>query len=339
MNFEDRISELADRIPKIKDKLKTEEATKTSLVLPMLSILGYDYTNPLEVCPEYISDYGTKAGEKIDYAILNGDKILMLIECKSSDNDLTDKKCGSQLFRYFSTSSAKIGIATNGIRWNFYSDLQSNNKMDSKPFLEVDLEAHMPQQITVLRKFQKEEFNFDQLLPSAMDMMMKKDLVKAVNDEITNPSPELVELLTRRVYDGRITKKVMDDFTPLVSDAISQVFQDKFNEKLQSAWDKNNQNETVAPGDSKEEAKSGIITTEDEITGFQIVRAICASVVPIEKVFIRDAKSYCAILYDDNRKPICRLRFNTSQKQIGIFEDNTEKIIPISGISDISSSG
>ncbi len=65
------------------------------------------------------------------------------------------------------------------------------------------------------------------------------------------------------------------------------------------------------------------ITTEEELEGYRIVRAIVCSEVPISRIVARDAKSYFGILLDDNnRKPIARLWFNRSKKYLGVFEEN-----------------
>ena len=50
----------------LKESIKTEEATKTSLIMPFFSMLGYDVFNPMEFVPEYIADVGIKKGEKVD---------------------------------------------------------------------------------------------------------------------------------------------------------------------------------------------------------------------------------------------------------------------------------
>jgi hypothetical protein len=54
---------------------------------------------------------------------------------------------------------------------------------------------------------------------------------------------------------------------------------------------------------------------------------------------MRDTKSYCGILLDDNnRKPICRLRFNRSQKYLGLILSNKEEEkIPINQVDEIYS--
>jgi len=69
MDFIDQIKVLATKIPKLSENIKTEEGTKNALVMPLLNILGYNVFDPTEVVPEFTTDYGTKKGEKIDYAI------------------------------------------------------------------------------------------------------------------------------------------------------------------------------------------------------------------------------------------------------------------------------
>lgn len=70
-----------------------------------------------------------------------------------------------------------------------------------------------------------------------------------------------------------------------------------------------------------------------------IVKAIVRSAVDVKRVAIRDNQSYCGVLLDDNnRKPICRLHFNRSQKYLGIFDvEKNETRIPINSVDDIYS--
>lgn len=69
MEFEEKLNQFVERVKKIKDSINTEEATKTSLIMPFFSLLGYDVFNPNEFTPEYTADVGIKKGEKVDYAI------------------------------------------------------------------------------------------------------------------------------------------------------------------------------------------------------------------------------------------------------------------------------
>ena len=117
MEFGEKIAQLRDRVAKIQGSLQTEEATKNALIMPFLNALGYDVFNPLEVIPEYIADSRFKKDEKVDYAIIQDGKPIILIECKNVLNDKLDiKKHAGQLFKYFTASKAKFIILTNGMR-------------------------------------------------------------------------------------------------------------------------------------------------------------------------------------------------------------------------------
>lgn len=334
MDFDEKLSQFVARIPRIKSAVLTEEATKTALILPFIDILGYDYTNPLEVCPEYTADYGVKNGEKVDYAIIKDECPAILIECKMIGTDL--KNHGSQLFRYFSTCKAKIGILTNGIEYKFFSDLERTNQMDTKPFLEINLETLDEQQITQLKRFRKEEFDVNKLLPSAANMIILKELTSLLNAEMDSPSQEFVKYLASQIHEGRITTNIIDTYTPLVKSAMNQIVSARINDKLKSMMDKTEEEHKEAVEDVTKIIED-IETTEDEIIGYHIVQAICARVIPIDKVTMRDSKSYCAILYDDNnRRPICRLHFNRAQKYLGVFDENREEVKkPIDSPTDI----
>lgn len=132
MDFKDQIIQLAARVEKMKDQIKTEEATKNALVMPFIQILGYDVFDPFEVNPEFIADLGIKKGEKVDYAIMkDGEPII--VECKHHLEKLDPHN--SQLFRYFHVCKAKFGLLTNGLVYRFYTDLNDANKMDEKAIL------------------------------------------------------------------------------------------------------------------------------------------------------------------------------------------------------------
>lgn len=71
--------------------------------------------------------------------------------------------------------------------------------------------------------------------------------------------------------------------------------------------------------------------------GYFIVKAIVREVVDGGRVVMRDKKHYCGILLDDtNRKPICRLHFNTSQKYLGVFDaEKNETRHPIATLDEV----
>ncbi|MBR5464230.1 MAG: type I restriction enzyme HsdR N-terminal domain-containing protein [Alistipes sp.] len=338
MDFKDQIKQVADRIEALKANLQTEEATKTALIMPFISALGYDVFNPLEVLPEMNCDIGTKKGEKIDYAIIkNGDPII-LIECKHWAQDLNLHD--NQLIRYFNVSSAKFGILTNGIIYRFYTDLAEPNKMDEKPFFEINLLELKDAQIEELKKFHRSYFDIETILSSASELKYVGELKNVIGKEFVNPSPEFVKFIAKQVYEGVFTQKVLEQFSLLVKRTISNYISDMISDRLKAAIKdtteeaKEIENPTIVP--VVEENK--IVTTEEEMEGFYIIKSILRETIPAERITYRDAQSYFAVFIDDNnRKPVCRLYLNSpTNKRVAIMDENKKEIVyKISSIDEI----
>ena len=77
-----------------------------------------------------------------------------------------------------------------------------------------------------------------------------------------------------------------------------------------------------------------VTTTENELSGYYVVKAVLRESIDARRIIIRDQKSYCAVLLDDNNlKAICRLWFNSKQKYLGLLdEQKKEERIPIANI-------
>lgn len=316
MDIVDSIKQFSERAFMVKERATTEEATKMSLVVPLFQLLGYDVFNPLEFCPEYTADVGIKKGEKVDYAILEDGNPVILIECKTSSEPLDSHS--SQLFRYFATTSAKFGILTNGIVYRFYTDLEESHKMDLVPFLEIDITKLRDSDINELRKFSKGSFDKDKIFSTAEELKYTSLIKNFLSAEFDSPTEDFVRFILRDIYDGQKNQKVIEKFTPLVKKAFSSFVNEIVNNKISSALTKESDEEvpeTAVP--LPEEPASKIVTTEDEMTAFYIIRSILAEVVPVEDIAYRDTESYLGILYkDNNRKPICRINLDRKAKQL-----------------------
>ena len=192
MEFEEKVKEFIKKIENLKKFISTEEATKTSLIMPFFQLLGYDVFNPNEFIPEYVADVGIKKGEKVDYAInLNG-IVTILIEAKSINENL--QKHDSQLFRYFGTTSARLAILTNGINYKFFTDLEEPNKMDTTPFLEINLLGSKDNDLTELKKFCKDNFDINNIINTASNLKYASSIEKILSEEFSNPSDEFIKL-------------------------------------------------------------------------------------------------------------------------------------------------
>ena len=104
--------------------------------------------------------------------------------------------------------------------------------MDDVPFLEINLEKIREAQIEEIKKFCKENFDLDNILSSANELKYMSEVKKIIRSEFNEPSPELVKLLTKRVYEGIVTQKVLDQFTDIVMRAFKSHINDVMSEKL-----------------------------------------------------------------------------------------------------------
>jgi len=340
MDFKDQIKLLGDRVMKLKDVVKTEEATKNAFIMPFIKELGYDVFNPFEVTPELVADIGTKQGEKIDYAIMRDGEPIILIECKCHLSSLSINNA-SQLFRYFHTSKAKFSILTNGIEYRFYTDLVEPNKMDEKPFFVFNITDIKDNQIEELKKFHKAYYDFDNIVNTASELKYTNELKILINAEFTNPSADFIKHFAKKVYPSIITSKVLELFEHLTKKSLQQYVSDLITDRLKSALtketDATNEIAMLAVEEQTKEETSKIITTEEELEAFMIVKAILRQKTDSNRIKHRDTQSYFGILLDDNnRKPICRFNFNGNRKSIILFDDQKKELKhELSSLDDI----
>lgn len=346
MDFIDQLRVLSTRIASNKAIIQTEEATKNAMVMPFIQLLGYNVFDPLEVTPELVADVGTKKGEKVDYAILRDGKPIMLFECKKSGADLSVNHA-SQLFRYFHVTEARFGVLTNGLVYRFFTDLEQPNKMDEKPFFEFSILDFKERDVEELKKFAKSAFDLDTILTTANDLKYTRAIQTRLAEWLTNPTEDFVRLVSSELLGNkRFTPAIRDQFTLITKRAFEQLLGERINERLKGAMAP----ESVTVADPPVAAvvatelatntsiEPTVVTSSEELEGFHTVRAVVRGIVATKRVVMRDAQSYCAILLDDNnRKPICRLRFNNTQKlKLGLFNaQKDEELFTLETVDDI----
>lgn len=343
MDFKDSILQLSERIEKLRENITTEEATKNAFIMPLIASLGYDVFNPLEVVPELDCDLVKKKGEKIDYAIMKDGNPILLIECKHWNQNLNLHD--TQLQKYFVASNARFGVLSNGIEYRFYTDLEKPNIMDVKPFLVINMLDLSEGEIEQLKKFHKSYYDESNILSTAQELKYTTELRATLNSEFNAPTAEFVKFFAKQVYDGPVSQKVIEQFTPLVKKAIAGIINDTISDRLGLAI-KTTQEETpqakeessestVAPQPISPTKPDGvvymsddgnIVTTQEEMDSYHIIKAILREIVDVSRIAHRDTQSYFGILLDDNnRKPICRMYFNAkSVKYIVICEESND---------------
>jgi predicted type IV restriction endonuclease len=322
MEFKEQIKSLGDRVSKLKEQISTEEATKNAFIMPFIQILGYDVFNPTEVVPEYVTDIGIKKHEKIDYAIFQNNVPVILVECKHWAQNLNLHD--GQLLRYFHVSKARFGLLTNGINYRFYSDLVEPNKMDEKPFLEFNITDIRDNLIDELKKFHKTIFDAESITNTASELKYTNELKQILQQELISPSPDFVKHFAKQVYPSIITAKVLEQFTNLTKRSITQHISDLITERLKHALSKEDEQIKLEENNTPE---NKIITTEEELEGFIIIKSILRQKILANRVTYRDAQTYFSVLLDNNnRKTVCRLYFNSSKKYIALFDEQKKEI-------------
>lgn len=336
--FEEKLKAFVERINLIKDSILTEEATKTSLVMPFFGLLGYDIFNPLEFVPEFTADFGIKKGEKVDYVIaLNGEPNI-LIEAKSVNEKL--EKHDSQLFRYFGTLNAKFAILTNGIIYKFYTDLDMPNKMDDAPFLTIDLLNIRDSDIAELKKFEKNNFDIKNIINTASDLKYCGLIKQFLKNEFSEPSDTFTKLiLSAGIYSGRFTQNIIDKFKPIIKKSIGQYINELVNDKIKNAL--NIESSDAPNGEVIEELPESeeidaINTTEEELQAYYIVKSILYNSVDLGRITYKDTVNYFNVLLDGKvTRWICRIYLKENVKYVIVPNEKEHVKYTIKNVEDI----
>ncbi|MGO9620238.1 MAG: DUF4268 domain-containing protein [Desulfobaccales bacterium] len=243
MDFADQIRELAAKLDTVKGNVATEEATKTSMVMPFLQVMGYDVFDPMEVIPEFKAEL--KKGEKVDFAIFIKDKDpKIIIEVKSVRTNL-EPKAKDQLVGYFySVTRAEFAIITNGIQYQFYSESIDKNKiLDANPFLIVNIVPSISdQEIAELHRFHKSSYNFDNIIAIAKRLKFEGELKRYFRQQFKNPDDSFIKFLIQNTsfsdqHGGGghriITKATLAYFKPIIHSTFKDYVKEAISETLQ----------------------------------------------------------------------------------------------------------
>ncbi|MGC8776033.1 MAG: type I restriction endonuclease [Minisyncoccia bacterium] len=174
-----------------------EDVTKTSIILKLLNILGWDVFNNEEVWPEYV--IGSK---RVDYCLRQNQQNLVFIEAKKINEDLENHQ--QQLLDYAFEEGIEMAILTNGIAWWFYLPLKSGS-WEQRKFFSIDFLNQKEDEIinNIINFLSKESVVSKKNIEIAENMyqsnqrinVIKKSLPHAWNKLIQEPNELLIELL------------------------------------------------------------------------------------------------------------------------------------------------
>ena len=182
-------------------------ATLNAAIKPFVHALGYNTADTFEVFPEY----SILNSDAVDLAILRDGDPIMFVEAKRASQNLNSKHW-KQLFQYFNATNVRYGILTNGLEFQFYTDLVKPNLMDDEPFLVIELLNLDAAKVAVLEGFTKGSWD-----PVAS---MRRWLVRgALAQEMHSPSDALIRVIAARMHSGAISKEAIAEYRPLVRQA------------------------------------------------------------------------------------------------------------------------
>ena len=194
--------------------------------------------------------------------------------------------------------------------------------MDMTPFLEIDMANLRDTSVNALKKFCKDSFDKDSIFSVASELKYSSLIKDWLRKQSTEISDDFAKTILSDIYDGLKTQKIIDKFKPIIQRSFNTYISDLVNQQISSALEPRSDDKSDEVAIS-EEPKSKIITTEEELQAFNIIRAILTEEIPLDKIFYRDTESYFGILFDNNnRKPICRLNLDTKKKQLLIPDES-----------------
>ena len=210
--------------------------------------------------------------------------------------------------------------------------------------MEFDLLDLQPSLVAELKKLTKPSFDLDEMISSAEELKYTREIRSILAEQLSSPSEDFVRFFAAQLYSGKLTQAIRERFTEITKRALHQFINERINVRLKTALagselsvSEESQTQVQPQIVASDEEEEKIVTTEKELEGFYIIKGILREVVEPDRVAARDTQSYFGILLDDNnRKPICRLHFNRSQKYLGLIDENKkEERIPIDRLQDI----
>lgn len=324
--FED-LRKLSEQFKQYLGHVKGEEQTKHVFVQPFLQVLGYNAANPLEVKAEYTADFATRRSsgqlEKVDYLLLVKGVPAIFVECKAVDKPV--EAHDGQLKKYFnSTPSVRLAVITNGLQWRFFTDIDKENIMDEVPFLEVNMLNVTERAASLLEPLTKAQFDSAKVTPYAEDTIA---LVKATgffHDLLREPSQNFVEFVIRElklVGDKKLYKSDIVRFEPIIKKSIETALLEMVTKPIKQMQEEAPAPPAPAPAPQPvvqnakpSQAGPNIVTTEEELAIFDIVKKICADSPAKVPVVYKDGANYFAINLGPETSWFLRLYAGTYQK-------------------------
>lgn len=299
-----------------------EAKTKASLIAPLFVLLGWDLSDPRECEAEYRADFGkgTKAAHPVDWMFALSSGPAFIVEAKETTNKL---KSAEQLSMYFAQAMVNLGIFTNGIKWQFYTDLDALHLMDKEPFLSWDILNDDPIPLDFLTILQRNEFK-PQLVKTFAEKGKKQTLLVNTLNTLLEPSDKFIRLAIESIETRALHQNVLKEWKPILANAIQEWVKLK---ALDMALERPNV-DLVMPTDSAKTTKTFVGKTCPSCgaskLGYKLQKCKCGYEFPQKADKVIDAQAVPVIPVTDFQQPVVNLPVEDSIKEVSIEQNQQE---------------
>jgi hypothetical protein len=307
-------------------RAQSEEATKQFLILPFLQLLGYDPLDPDEVVPEADASFSDKFKNRVDYAISKEGVPVMAVEAKKVGS-LSEANRGELKGYYNAVPTVKLGILTDGLIFQLFSDTEEENLMDNEPFAVIDLTQVAQEQITddafdALLKLRRGTFDPADIGADARRKIYISEYVSVLERLFNDPDEPFVRVLMDIAgIEGRRMPRLLEEHTLYISEAMNAFFDKKLLERVGFA-DRDDIVKVPTPDSEptppvqetslgqREAEGPSIVTTEAERQVYDYVKQRLPFLIAhdddlfrkLENVYFRDYRGTFAVSYKQDRK-------------------------------------
>lgn len=309
-------------------RAQTEAATQQYLIIPFIQMLGYDPLDPDEVIPEAHASFSDKFKNRVDYAICQSGQPVIAIECKKVGT-LSEANRGELKGYFNAVPSVKLGILTDGLTYQLFTDTGLENMMDDEPFAVIDLNQVAQEQVgetelDALMRLRKGTFDPANVGTDARRKIYLGTYVDVLGRTLLEPDERFVKaMLDLANIEGRRTTRMVEEHTPIIRDAAQALLdrlilarvgfadrRDLVKVPAEAAMPAAAAPATEAAAAPSPADESGVVTTETELEVYAYVRQRLPFLIAgDEELFGRlgqlhpvDYKTVFSVYYKQERK-------------------------------------
>jgi hypothetical protein len=195
-----------------------------------------------------------------------------------------------------------------------------DNVMDNTPFFSFSMDNLSGLDIQTLENFVKENFDSNEIVKFAEELIYMTNLNSNIKELFKNPSDDFLRFLIKDFSSTRITSNVLDRFRPIVQKAINNTLLEIVSEGLSPRTV-----EVTVAKDEEENveltetltSKVGIVTTEEELQSFEIIKKILnENGRDVENLKYKDTLNYFNVMNRVITKWFIRVNLDQTVKYI-----------------------